>query len=101
MRAPLPVRIAFAPEAARSEAWGRLESLHPRRAVLRARTELAEGAGVLLSFELGDEPFLEFPGRVAAVDLDIDGYTRAEVELKDEVFIRRLARTLADVLSRS
>ena len=98
-RAPsrLPVKLACAAE---ERGWGRLESLTPGRARLVTLCALHRYETVELSFELSGERFEGVRGRVDYCSTDEDGFCAADVDLLDPVVKRRLAATLADVLSR-
>lgn len=102
-RAPsrLPVRLAFDAEDGREDFWGRLERLSAARAVLSTQCELRRGQSLRLWFEVNGERFDEARARVTHVEIDDDGYSGAELEFEDPVDRRRLAKALADLLSRS
>lgn len=97
----LPALIAFPEPAARAEGWGRFEELSSAGARLSTMTKLSSGERVLLSFELAGEAFAQVPAEVRRSELDGDGYCAAELAFVDELVRRRLAKALADVLSRS
>lgn len=96
----LPVLLAF-PDGARMEGWGRFIELSASTATLSTHSSLVRLERVLLTFELNGENFAELPARVAHQEPDQDGYTLAELTFTDEVAKRRLARVLADLLSRA
>ncbi len=102
VRAPfaLPVGLKFSEPKQREASWGRLVSLSSAAAVLSTQSALTRGEKVFLSFELAGERFRDFAAVVEDVELDPDGYARAELRLSDEVERRRLAKLLVDVLAR-
>lgn len=85
---------------AQGEAWGRLVELYASGAVLSTQAKLLAGDSVTLSFEAAGEAFAEFRCRVLRCEKDEDGFTLAELLWTDEVHRKRLARALADLLSR-
>ena len=89
----LPVRVGH-------DAWGRLDELSAAGAVLTTQAVLRRGEVVVLSFELHGETFTELDAVVSHAAPDDDGFTRAEVDFRDQVHRRRLATALLDVLSR-
>ena len=96
----VPVRIRFPGEFARQETWGRLLELSASAAVLSTQTPLKALERILLGFEVNGELFRNLPARVDHAEADEDGFCRAELRFQDEVEKRRLARVLADLLSR-
>jgi hypothetical protein len=100
-RVLLPVLLRFPGPLAREEGWGRLLHLAASAASLCTQTTLRVGENVLLSFEVHGERFDGLSASVEHSAADEDGFCRAELRFTDEVEKRRLARVLADVLSRS
>lgn len=96
----LPVLIAFPEPAARPEGWGRFEELSAAGARLSTLTALKTGEKVFLSFDLAGEAFAAAAAEVRRAETDPDGYCVAEAAFTDELCRRRLAKALADVLSR-
>ncbi len=95
-----PVLIAFPGELAREEGWGRFLELCASSAKLSTQTPLKLSERVLLGFEFNGERFSELRAEVEHLDKDADGFVVADIRFEDEVEKRRLARTLADLLSR-
>jgi hypothetical protein len=96
----VPVLLRFPGELAREEGWGRLLELAASAAQLSTQTPLRPLERMLLSFEVHGERFKDLRAQVAHCEIDEDGFYRAELRFQDEVEKRRLARTLADLLSR-
>jgi len=98
-RAParLPVKLRCAAE---ERGWGRLESLTPSRARLVTLCEIHRHETIELSFELFGERVEDAAARVDYRSRDEDGFWTADVDFLDPLLKRRLAKTLADVLSR-
>lgn len=102
-RAPglIPVLLAFPPEAARQDAWGRLLKLTSGGAELSTAVRLLKGETLLLAFELGGETFDAVRARVEHAEDDADGHRLAELKFLDEVQRRSLAKALTGLLARS
>jgi len=96
----LPALLRFPGELAREDGWGRFLELAASAAVLSTQTPLKPLEIILLSFEVYGEKFKDVPARVEHAERDLDGFCRAELRFQDEVEKRRLARVLADLLSR-
>jgi len=96
----VPALIRFPGELARDDGWGRLLELSASAAVLSTQTPLQSQEKLSLSFEVYGERFKDLPAVVEHAEKDDDGFCRAELRFKDEVEKRRLARVLADLLSR-
>jgi hypothetical protein len=82
------------------EAWGRLVELYGSGALLSTQARLFAGDRLAVSFEAAGEAFEEFSCRVLRCEKDEDGFHLAELLWTDEVHRKRLARALADLLSR-
>lgn len=82
------------------ESWGRLIELHAAGAMLCTQAKLIAGDSVTVSFEAAGEAFDELRCRVLRCERDEDGFSLAELMWTDEVHRKRLARALADLLSR-
>lgn len=95
-----PVLLRFPGEVAREDGWGRLLELRASSAKLSTQTPLDRGESLRLDFEVNGERFPDLRARVECVERDEDGFLRADLRFEDEVEKRRLARTLADLLSR-
>lgn len=95
---PVPVLLR-APD--KPDAWGRLLSLTPSSASLETRLPLKAKDFVCLGFELAGEDFQDVEALVLHRWTDQDGYTIAQLELRDRSARARLARLLADLLSRA
>ncbi|MBI5239769.1 MAG: hypothetical protein HY926_04795 [Elusimicrobia bacterium] len=95
-----PVLLRFPGEVAREDGWGRLLELCASSAKLSTQTPLDRGEQVRLAFEVNGERFADLRARVESVDRDEDGFLAADLSFQDEVEKRRLARSLADLLSR-
>ena len=80
--------------------WGRLLELRASSAKLSTQTPLDRGESLRLEFEVNGERFPDLRARVECVERDEDGFLAADLRFEDEVEKRRLARTLADLLSR-
>lgn len=93
-RGPKLIPVSF------GDGWGRLAELDARGAVLSTQWRLAVGDGLELTFEAAGERFEAFAARVERCEKDEDGHLLAELRWTDEVHRRRLARALADLLSR-
>ncbi|MFA6003342.1 MAG: hypothetical protein WC881_04670 [Elusimicrobiota bacterium] len=96
----VPALLRFPGEAAREDSWGRFVELAASTAILATQTPLQALDKVLLSFEVYGEKFKDLPAMVENSITDDDGFCRADLRFQDEVEKRRLARCLADLLSR-
>ena len=96
----VPVLLRFPGEFAREDAWGRLLELAASAAILSTQAPLRPLDKVLVSFEVYGERFRDLPALVENAANDEDGFCRAQLRWQDEVEKRRLARVLADILSR-
>ena len=95
-----PKLVPVALDLPTGEAWGRLLELHASGASACLQAPVSSGDSIVASFEAGGESF-EMTGRVLRRERDQDGYVLAELLWTDEVVKRRLARVLADLLSRA
>ncbi len=97
---PFPVLIEFEPALFKMDAWGRLDEISALGGRLRALAPLGKGARIKISFELFGDKFEGLPCRTLECAKNADGYFEARLAFIDELHKRRLAKLLADVLSR-